>query len=91
MSRHICGSTVHEPALPSMPAVPKYAVKQREDAIRRLRKQKAEYDKKYGGSGLRKQEEMFREISRSWGVAIQLPVIQQKNQQGDPCWFSVWM
>lgn len=50
----------------SMP-VAKYTVKQREDAIRRLRKQNVEHGKKYGGSGLRKQEELFQEISRSWG------------------------
>lgn len=46
-----------------------YTVRQRKDAIRRLRKQEKEYERKYGDSGhyTKEMEELFREISRSWG------------------------
>ena len=46
-----------------------YTVLQRKDAIRRLRKQKKEYERKYRDTGhhTREMKELFREISRSWG------------------------
>lgn len=46
-----------------------YTVRQREDAIRHLRKRGKEYRRKYGapGSHAGEMEELFQEISRSLG------------------------